>query len=779
MFAPPLYSTSGTRVSRGSLPAVRILFLLAVLYASGVNSAETGEPAKGKAVAAPVKKTVLVMFPHQIDLPVNVIAMQAIREEFEDAADLKLDVYHEYLDLNRFSEPAYQQKVFGLFADKYKSKPVDVVILVTERMLNLWLAQRAAILPNTPIVFCDVTTERLEALKLPADVTGVGGVLDYTKSAQWVLDKLPTINEIVVVHGVGQADQEYIRPVQALQEKMKGQLKFTDLSNLPLSVIKQRVADLPKSSVVVYALMFEDAAGVKHLPINALRELAAVSAVPVISGYDALIGTGSIGGYVYSYDHQAREAAQLSLRILRGEAVSAIPIIKGQANHFVFDQLALQRFSIPLSALPPDSIIKNKQYSAWELHRTQIIAVLVVFSVLLLLVAFLVIVTRRLNASRLALIRLNADLETNVQERTITLSQTNRNLESEITERKLADHHLRQSQQRFQALFDRAPEGILIIEATTGALVLVNAAFAAMQGYTVAEMEQMRLADLDAPESSRQLPERMRRVLAGETITFEVEHYHKAGHILPLEVTASLITHQGKLLVQAFHRDITARKQTEAVLRASLAEKTVLLKEVHHRVKNNLQIVSSLLDLQQRRTQDDLLLDTLASTRNRVRSMALIHEKLYQSDNLANLDLVSYLADLCRQLHGSAGNLQNRVRIESAVTPQNLAVGLDQALPCGLVINELVSNALKYAFPGERSGRIRVTLERPKPQEVLLTVADDGVGLPAALDPGHTGSLGLKLVFLLTGQLHGTVTFERASGTAVQIRFPNPSDTTP
>ena len=225
--------------------------------------------------------------------------------------------------------------------------------------------------------------------------------------------------------------------------------------------------------------------------------------------------------------------------------------------------------------------------------------------------------------------------------------------------------------------------------------------------------------------------------------------------------------------------DITERKQMEAALRASLEEKTVLLKEVHHRVKNNLQIVSSLLDLQERRTQDDQLLDTLASTRNRVRSMALIHEKLYQTNNLAHLDLASYLETLCRQLHSSAGSVRSRVRIESWVTPPTLAVGLDQAVPCGLVINELVTNALKYAFPGERAGRIQVSLQRPAPREVLLTVADDGVGWPAALDPGHTVSLGLKLVFLLTDQLHGTVTFERASGTAVQIRFPNPSDPTP
>ncbi len=320
-----------------ALLVAALLILMAILYAGWVNSAGASGLVKGKAVVvAPVKKTVLVMFPYQIDQPVNVIAAQAIREEFGGAADLNLDVYYEYMDLNRFSDPAYQQKMFDLYTAKYQSKSVDLVIVSSETMLNLWLAHRAEILPNAPIVFFDITTERLAALKLPADVSGVSGVEDYTKSVQWVLDKLPTVNEVVIVHGVGQLDQGFIQPVQTLQEKMKGQIKFTDLSTLPLSEIKQRIAELPKTAIVLYHLMFEDVDGNSYRPIDVLRELTAVSAVPVISGYDQFIGTGSIGGYMYSIDHQARDATQIGLRILRGTAASSIPIVKDQSNRFIF-----------------------------------------------------------------------------------------------------------------------------------------------------------------------------------------------------------------------------------------------------------------------------------------------------------------------------------------------------------------------------------------------------------------------------------------------------------
>ncbi len=347
----------------------------------------------------------------------------------------------------------------------------------------------------------------------------------------------------------------------------------------------------------------------------------------------------------------------------------------------------------------------------------------------------------------------------------------------DISERKRAETALRQARAHYQSLLETASDGIHIVN-REGRLLEASHSFYVMLGYSAENPPPLFIWDWDAQWSAAELLARIQELLQGPLI-FETRHRRRDGQIIEVEINSRGIDVDGERLLYASARDITSRKQAEAALRASLLEKTVLLKEVHHRVKNNLQIVSSLLSLQQNRTHDAPLMETLASTGNRVRSMALIHEKLYQSKNLANLDLANYVGSLCRQLHNSAGSVQNRVRIDSTVTPPDLAVGLDQAVPCGLVINELVSNALKYAFPGERPGRIRVTLQRSQPREILLTVADDGVGLPVALDPAHTASLGLKLVYLLADQLHGTVRFTRAAGTVVEIRFPYPSTTIP
>jgi diguanylate cyclase (GGDEF)-like protein len=175
--------------------------------------------------------------------------------------------------------------------------------------------------------------------------------------------------------------------------------------------------------------MFKDAAQNKYRPIDILQKLAAISSVPVISGYDQFIGTGTIGGYMYSTEQQAEDAAQIGLRILRGEAASSIPVKKNQSNRFIFDHIALQRFDISLSDLPPDSIIKNQQYSFWELYQPQIITAITTIAFLLLIVIFLLGVTRQLNRAHHALAHLNINLEKQVQERTVDLQKSNARLE--------------------------------------------------------------------------------------------------------------------------------------------------------------------------------------------------------------------------------------------------------------------------------------------------------------------------------------------------------------
>jgi PAS domain S-box-containing protein len=218
--------------------------------------------------------------------------------------------------------------------------------------------------------------------------------------------------------------------------------------------------------------------------------------------------------------------------------------------------------------------------------------------------------------------------------------------------------------------------------------------------------------------------------------------------------------------------DITDRKQFEEQLKLSLREKEVLLQEIHHRVKNNLQIIDSLLKMQHRRIQDQPAAAILLESQHRVQSIALVHEKLYRSSDLASISFSDYVRSLASNLLSSYAIDSNKITLTLQIDP--LALDIDTAIPCGLIINELVSNALKYAFPGDRAGEIKLEFHANDQGQLLLIVHDDGVGIPGHINLHTTQSLGLKLVRGFAMQLQGSVDISCQPGTRIQIVFPTP-----
>ncbi|RMF04869.1 MAG: GAF domain-containing protein, partial [Chloroflexi bacterium] len=208
--------------------------------------------------------------------------------------------------------------------------------------------------------------------------------------------------------------------------------------------------------------------------------------------------------------------------------------------------------------------------------------------------------------------------------------------------------------------------------------------------------------------------------------------------------------------------EVQERKRAEEKIQASLQEKVVLLQEIHHRVKNNLQIISSLLHLQSTTVTDPQTLAVLQESQHRVRSMALIHEKLYQSTNLARIDFADYVKNLTRYLLRSYRAGQGTINLEYKLEP--VEVGIDAAVPCGLIVNELFTNALKHAFPDGRGGKICIKLCNVDDEHIQLEISDSGVGIPDSVDVENSPSLGLLLVNSLVNQLNGSLTLNRANG---------------
>ena len=215
-------------------------------------------------------------------------------------------------------------------------------------------------------------------------------------------------------------------------------------------------------------------------------------------------------------------------------------------------------------------------------------------------------------------------------------------------------------------------------------------------------------------------------------------------------------------------QDVTERKMVEEKLKKSLTEKEVLLKEIHHRVKNNLMVISSLLNLQSQYIKDKEALDIFRESQNRARSMALIHERLYQSPDLKRIDFGDYIQTLSKDLFHSC--ITNLGRVKMNLNVENLMVDINTTVPLGLIVNELVTNSMKHGFVGDTKGEINIEFHE-EGDEFVLVVLDTGVGFPDDIDFRNTSTLGLQLVNNLTTQIDGKIELNKDKGTEFRITF--------
>ncbi len=343
-------------------------------------------------------------------------------------------------------------------------------------------------------------------------------------------------------------------------------------------------------------------------------------------------------------------------------------------------------------------------------------------------------------------------------------------LQGEIAERQRAETALQEISQSYMRLFDSVTEAIYVQDAK-GRFLNINRGALAMYGYSREEVIGQTPAMLTAPgmndldDLGRQLDLARR----GFPQSFEWWGKRKNGEVFPKEVSLNRGTYFGQDVILAVARDISVRKKTEEQLRASLQEKEVLLKEIHHRVKNNLQVISSLLYLQSQSAGDGALPGMFQDSQNRIRSMALVHERLYMSTDLNRIDMDGYLRDLVTGLVRSMCPLGSPITLTTSA--ENVFLNIETAIPCGLIVNELVTNALKYAFPRPEEGEISVRIASGDSLRYVLTVSDNGIGLPEGVSTEGTKSLGLHLVSILAAQLEGTVESSGSGGTVFTVMF--------
>ena len=337
---------------------------------------------------------------------------------------------------------------------------------------------------------------------------------------------------------------------------------------------------------------------------------------------------------------------------------------------------------------------------------------------------------------------------------------------AEVKKRQQVENALRETEQRFQSYVEHSPVGIFVTD-PKGFYVDVNPAACLLTGYDQAELLKMNLMDYVVPEWKPAAVRHFQMATEQGYAMGEVEIQRKEGARRFWMVTAMKLTATRFL---GFVDDITERRRAETEIRQNLREKEVLLKEIHHRVKNNMNVITSLLSLQAREIHgEDQAVAALNESIQRVRSMALVHEKLYQVSDLSKIPFREYIETLVQELL-TIHDAQNRISVNYQVEPLKLSINL--AIPCGLILNELITNALKHAFPQLDRGHIGVALATTE-AGYRLTVSDDGKGMPESVDIASAESLGLHLVHILIEQLVGQFVINRAQGTEIQITFPD------
>lgn len=351
------------------------------------------------------------------------------------------------------------------------------------------------------------------------------------------------------------------------------------------------------------------------------------------------------------------------------------------------------------------------------------------------------------------------------------LDHTVKNLKNEIVEREKTTKKLGDSKSRYKTLFNSSPDFTILANAK-GKILNANKAAQRITGLSHEDIVGKYFTDTGIlPEEDLQTyTKNVSRLLNGDNIKpYESRLFDKNGEFRYVETYMNRLEKFDELIAfQVISHDITERKKAENEIIASLNEKDILLREIHHRVKNNLQIISSLLNLQSKYVDgNEIAVDVLKESQNRVKSMAMLHEKLYQSKNFSRIKIVGYIERLVSDLLYSYASSEKVVPV---LDVEDIELNIETAVPCGLITSELISNTLKYAFPDKLNGKLKISLKKIS-DKYELTIGDDGIGFPESLDFRRTDSLGLKIVNSLVDQIEGEITLDSTKGTEFKIIF--------
>ena len=325
------------------------------------------------AVAQAQNKNVLILYDENKDFPGLILLDQNLTSTLRAGTTGQLDIYTEYMDLSRFPEENNGQRLRDFYRHKYEGKKIDLIFAVMGPAFNFMLQHGGELFPGTPIVFCGIDKREIDNRSLGPNITGVLVKRAFKPTLELALRLQPDVREVVFIRGTSDFSKYWGEQAREEFRDLEGRVTITDLSNLSMNDIRQEVARLRPHTIILYLHLFRDGAGNAFQPNQALSLIAAEANAPIYVFLDQFIGKGPVGGHVFSMEAQGAKAGELGLRILRGESPANIPVRDEGTNVDMFDWRQLRRWDIDEAKLPPGSVVRYKEFSAWELYKWRII----------------------------------------------------------------------------------------------------------------------------------------------------------------------------------------------------------------------------------------------------------------------------------------------------------------------------------------------------------------------------------------------------------------------
>ncbi|WP_041623565.1 histidine kinase dimerization/phosphoacceptor domain -containing protein [Spirochaeta thermophila] len=640
---------------------------------------------------------------------------RGVREELSSRHP-EVTLYTEFYDTKHFAPEDLEQPFLSYLLSKYAGVRFSAVLASDDNALRFVLSHRAELFPyrpDIPVLFCGINDVESYDLASHPNVAGVAERIDIRGTLDLMLRLHPDLSLVaVVVDGTitGRINKELF--LQAIPP-YENRLSFVILENRTMEELLDDVRDLPEHSALLYLTFVRDREGTHFTPLQSLSLISDVSSRPVYTCWDFfMVGEKVVGGMVQRGALQGRELAILLSRLLEGEDPASLGVVERPLVAPLFRFEALQIFGIPLALLPQDAEVEglpeSVQYRFPGFFWSAILLGAILLS-LLGLILFLFIRQRR-------------------------------------TER------------LFRSLFQCLPDGALLYD-THGNILIHNRAAERIFGRSELDIKKHGLPGLLALSRSevaallsRQREEplhTMQRDLAGEDGPKFVE------------IVSLPVSFHGTPAVLAIVRDMTDWQKTHQELERSIREKEILLKEVHHRVKNNLQIMRSLIQLQKTKDLPLEAVRELSQTQSRLSALAALHELLHRADGSERIRVDIYLSTIASQIASSL--IEGPLPIEWKISAAGMELPPDTVIPLGLILNELITNSIKYAAPAGAPLVIEILLSGEE-RSYTLVYTDPGPSFDFERLLAEKNSLGFQLVKELARQLRGDITYRHEDG---------------